>query len=980
MRAIMDALSPSNPCRRVVFMKAAQVGAPLALDTPVPTATGWKRMGTLVPSDALFDERGRVCHILGVSPVMIGRLCCEIAFDDGEKLVCDGSHRWPVRDFTDTECPRARVLRTDEMVQRVRIGSGKRYRYAIDCCQPLDLPEQDLIVHPYVLGLWLGDGSSIMNHVSVHEDDAEIVEHLRACGVDAEFRLPHWRKGRCANLVIDPTFRTVGDAGMPASVQHRSPFTTRLRQLDVLENKHIPARYLRASHIQRLELVRGLMDSDGTISPDGKRCEFSNTDSRLVEGLVELLHGLGYKSSVYWARSRRRVIGGQDRDCLGYWRVSWTAYAEEPMFRLSRKTARMRSIENARPWKSRRRRIVNIQPVASVPLRCISVDSLSHLYLCGKGFIPTHNTEAGNNWIGYVIHYAPGPMLAVQPTVELAKRFSRQRIDPLIAESPALRDRVKPQRARDAGNTMLSKEFPAGLLVITGANSAVGLRSMPARYLFLDEVDAYPPSAGEEGDPVALAEARTRTFAWRSKICLTSTPTIHGVSRIEREFEASDQRRSFVPCPHCGHEQALRFERLRWEKTKPETAHYACEACEGAIEERHKTAMMVAGRWQAAATPADPGTIGFHLSALYSPVGWLSWTGIARMWEAAQATNEAKRSFQNGVLGETWIETGEAPDWQRLYERREAWRIGTVPSGGLFLTAGADVQKDRIEVSIWAWGRGLTSWLVDHIVIDGGPERQASWGELTSLLGRTWPLAHGARLGIAKLAVDTGYQASAVYAWARGAGFAQVAPVKGVEGFNRAAPVAGPSFVDTTERGRKVRRGARLWTVAVTTFKSETYRYLRLAAPTDEDIAAGATAPPGFIHLSPGATAPPGFIHLPRGAEAEWIKQLVAEQLVTVTTRRGFQKLEWQKLRERNEVLDCRVYARAAAWIAGADRWSGAKWCGLEDQLGPAPGQSDGNRAGDEPAPVTAGLLARAPRATGNRRSTWLAVGKGWLK
>ena len=225
-------------------------------------------------------------------------------------------------------------------------------------------------------------------------------------------------------------------------------------------------------------------------------------------------------------------------------------------------------------------------------------------------------TEAGNNWIGYVIHHAPGPMLAVQPTVELAKRFSRQRIDPLIAESPALRGRVKPQRSRDAGNTMLSKEFPAGLLVITGANSAVGLRSMPARYLFLDEVDAYPPSAGEEGDPVALAEARTRTFAWRSKIFLASTPTIHGVSRIEREFEASDQRRFFVPCPHCGHEQALRFERLRWEKSRPETAHYACEACEEAIEERHKTAMMAAGRWRAAAAPADPGTIGFHLSAL----------------------------------------------------------------------------------------------------------------------------------------------------------------------------------------------------------------------------------------------------------------------------------------------------------------------------------------------------------------------------
>ncbi|MFZ3327917.1 MAG: terminase gpA endonuclease subunit, partial [Methylocella sp.] len=175
--------------------------------------------------------------------------------------------------------------------------------------------------------------------------------------------------------------------------------------------------------------------------------------------------------------------------------------------------------------------------------------------------------------------------------------------------------------------------------------------------------------------------------------------------------------------------------------------------------------------------------------------------------------------------------------------REAAWCIGTC--NGFFLTADADVQKDRIEVSIWAWDRGLTSWLIEHIVIEGGQERQASWDELTSLLGRTWPHAHGARLGIAKLAVDTGYQAS--------------------------------------------------------------------------------------------------FIHLSQGAEAEWIKQLLAEQLVTVTTRR-VQKLEWQKLRERNEVLDCRVYARAAAWIAGADRWSGAKWRGLEDQLGPAPGQTDGHR------------------------------------
>ena len=571
-------------------------------------------------------------------------------------------------------------------------------------------------------------------------------------------------------------------------------------------------------------------------------------------------------------------------------------------------------------------------------------------------------TEGGNNWIGYVIHHAPGPMLAVQPTVELAKRFSRQRIEPLIAESPALRERVKPARSRDAGNTVLSKEFPAGLLVITGANSAVGLRSMPARYLFLDEVDAYPPSADEEGDPVALAEARTRTFSWRSKILLGSTPTIHGLSRIEREYEASDQRRYLVPCPHCGEMQWLKFERLRWDKGQPETAHYECALCDGRIKEHHKTAMLEAGEWRSTVEAQDPGTIGFHISALYSPVGWLSWENIARLWEAA-TTDEAKRSFKNSVLGETWVETGEAPDWQRLYERRETWQLGTVPSGGLFLTAGADVQKDRIEVDIWAWGRGLESWLVDHVVIEGGPEQAKTWEELAGLLDQTWLHAHGTRIGLAKLAIDTGYESPAVYAWARRVGHAQVAPIKGIEGFNRAAPVIGPTHVDVTEGGKKLRRGARLWTIAVATFKSETYRFLRLAAPTDEDIAAGAKFPAGYVHLT-------------RGAEAEWVKQLVAEQLVTVKTKRGFTRLEWQKLRERNEALDCRVYARAAAWLAGVDRWTEAMWRDLERQVG-APESSEDEKAielDDSPASI-AGVLRRRPERRGRRvfRSSYLS-------
>ena len=388
-------------------------------------------------------------------------------------------------------------------------------------------------------------------------------------------------------------------------------------------------------------------------------------------------------------------------------------------------------------------------------------------------------TEAGNNWIGFAIHQAPGPMLAVQPTVELAKRNSRQRIDPLIDESPDLRERVKPARSRDAGNTMLSKEFAGGILIMTGANSAVGLRSTPARYILLDEVDAYPASADEEGDPVTLAEARSLTFAHRRKVFLVSTPTIRGLSRIEREYEASDQRRFFMPCPHCGAMQWLKFDRLRWQKGKPETAEYHCEGCDQPIGEHHKTAMLEGGEWRATAVAADPTTVGYHLSALYSPIGWLSWERIVRSWEAAQGSDEAIKAFRNTILGETWVETGEAPDWQRLYDRRERWKSGTVPACGLFLTAGADVQKDRIEVDVWAWGRGLESWLVDHVVIEGGPGDPACWRQLTDLLGKTWAHASGTHMTIARLAIDSGFETSAVYAWSRQVGFAQVAPVKG---------------------------------------------------------------------------------------------------------------------------------------------------------------------------------------------------------
>lgn len=568
-------------------------------------------------------------------------------------------------------------------------------------------------------------------------------------------------------------------------------------------------------------------------------------------------------------------------------------------------------------------------------------------------------TEMGSNWIGYVIHHAPGPMMAVWPTVEMAKRNSKQRIDPLIEESPALAELIAPARSRDSGNTILAKEFRGGVLVMTGANSAVGLRSMPVRYLFLDEVDGYPLDVEGEGDAISLAEARTRTFA-RRKIFIVSTPTISGASTIEREYEASDQRRYFVPCPHCSHRQWLRFEQLRWDKGQPDTAAYVCESCDEPIAEHHKTWMLEHGEWRAMSESTGK-TAGFHLSSLYSPVGWRSWREVAAAWENAvdkeSGSAAAIKTFKNTELGEAWIEEGEAPDWQRLVERREDYRIGTVPLEGLLLVGAADVQKDRIEASVWAFGRGKASWLVEHRVLMGDTARDTVWKRLAELVAENWTHASGASMPLARFALDTGFATQESYAFVRACHDPRVMAVKGVP--RGAALIGTPTAVDVTQRGKKLRRGVKVYSVAVSIAKLEFYNNLKKSAVVAED--------------GVSTVYPTGYVHLPK-IDVEFVQQLCAEQLVTRRNRNGFPVREWQKMRERNEALDCYVYARAAASSAGLDRFEERHWRELERQLGlPHP-------ADTPPAEIPTGALVEATPRGGSNVSVNRNTGRRVIK
>ena len=494
-------------------------------------------------------------------------------------------------------------------------------------------------------------------------------------------------------------------------------------------------------------------------------------------------------------------------------------------------------------------------------------------------------TELLLNALGYYLSQDPAPILLLQPTLEMAEAFSKDRLAPMLRDTPVLRDLVADPRARDSGNTLLHKQATNGArITMTGANAPASLAMRPIRVVMCDEVDRYPPSAGAEGDPVTLAKARAKTFHNR-KFVLTSTPTIKGISRIEAAYAESDRRRYWVPCPHCGEAQTLAWAQVKWDQGQAGSARYYCLHCGAGWTDAERYAAIRKGEWIGEAP--FTGVAGFHLSELYSP-----WSRIADIVSAfldvkASRSAERMRAWQNTVLGECWEDTGETLDETGLMERCEAW--DGEPSQVLVRTLGVDVQDDRVELELVGWSGpagGEESWSLRYDVIHGDPSAPALWADLARYIEDHAPAA---------TAIDSGgHYTQQVYAFCRPRLRQRVFAIKGMAGPGR--PV-WPKKASRNNSGR-----VNLFLVGVDAAKEVIYSRLKIKTPG------------------------PGYCHFPRGRDDQYFAGLASETVVTRYSK-GFPIREWRKRSgvARNEPLDCRVYAYAALCSFGTIRWDRLK-------------------------------------------------------
>jgi phage terminase large subunit GpA-like protein len=524
-------------------------------------------------------------------------------------------------------------------------------------------------------------------------------------------------------------------------------------------------------------------------------------------------------------------------------------------------------------------------------------------------------TEMLLNVIGFHIHHDPSPILLVQPTLEMAQAFSKDRLAPMLRDTPALKGSVKDPRSRDANNTTTHKVFTGGHISLVGSNSAAGLASRPIRVVLCDEVDRYPPSAGSEGSPILLARKRSATFHNR-KMVMVSTPTNKGASMIESQYEESDKRQYFVPCEDCGTVQTLKWSNVKWEKDKPETAYYACEACGSVWDDAKRNRSVRKGEW--VATADFTGVAGFHINGLYSP--WTMLADAVRDFLIAKKAPDTLRVFVNTFLAETWEDQGETVGDIRFEDREEDFGA-SIPDDIVVITAGIDVQDDRLELELVGWGRDEESWSLDYKTLYGDPSTPHLWNDLDNILKASYTTESGRQLGIRAACVDSGgHYTQAVYNFVRPREGRRIFAIKGMAGEQR--PLVGRPSKNNIGK-------IKLFTVGTFPIKELIFSRLKIQ--------------------SEGA----GYCHFPAGRSDEYYQQLANSEKIVTKYQKGFPRREFVKTRTRNEALDCRVYAYAALCILSLNINA------VADRVVNAPEPET------EPQPQQPNPLARRPRQGG---------------
>lgn len=503
----------------------------------------------------------------------------------------------------------------------------------------------------------------------------------------------------------------------------------------------------------------------------------------------------------------------------------------------------------------------------------------------------TGKSESELNMMGYAIDVDPGPILYIQPTEKTAEDYSKRRVAPMIAGCPSLRNKVNRAKGRDAENTITMKTFPGGSLTIIGANSPSDLSSKPVRYIFMDEIDRFPVSAGTEGDPIELAERRTETYRHNRKIVKTSTPTIKGVSKIEKAYMKGTQEEWHTRCPHCGEYSYIRFDDVKFDIDKftdesgenhytVDNTRWHCPLC-GEETGEYKTKRLPA-KWVVKNERAlQNGVRSFHLNAFMSP--WSDWKDIARKFLQAKKDPELLKTFHNTMLGESWEIRERTQEPERMYERREHYNA-EVPSGVLVMTMGVDTQDNRLEYEVVGWSRDEESWGIARGIIPGRPDSPGVWEELDDVLDREWKLKNGMRMRVLATFVDSGgHFTQEVYAECERRRSKHVFAIKGESGENKA-------YVRQMKTSARTADNAK-FLVAVDCGKTSIMYNMTVAE-------AGAK----YMHFP---------IDYKCGYDMEYFKGLCSERTI-IKRRNGQTVIAWEKIYERNEPLDCRNYALAA--------------------------------------------------------------------